>query len=84
MENYRVGVDEGNDLDSIDFDALIKNLEVCICFSFTLPFLNCQSGHPLNGPDVFARLILTKPLNFMLCFLAFSSFICYICKDLHS
>ncbi|KAG4906307.1 hypothetical protein JHK84_054818 [Glycine max] len=27
MENYRVGVDEGNDLDSIDFDALIKNLE---------------------------------------------------------
>ncbi|XP_022732859.1 LOW QUALITY PROTEIN: uncharacterized protein LOC111286996 [Durio zibethinus] len=27
MENYRDGVDEGNDLDSIDFDALIKNLE---------------------------------------------------------
>lgn len=77
MENYRVGVDEGNDLDSIDFDALIKNLEVCICFSFTLPCLNCWS----HGV---ARLILTKPLNFMLYFLAFSSFICYICKDLHS
>ncbi|XWS69332.1 hypothetical protein CRYUN_Cryun04dG0170100 [Craigia yunnanensis] len=27
MENYRDGVDEGNDLDSIDFDALIRNLE---------------------------------------------------------
>ncbi|KAE8688192.1 ABC transporter G family member 34-like [Hibiscus syriacus] len=27
MENYRDGGDEGNDLDSIDFDALIQNLE---------------------------------------------------------
>ncbi|XP_028241330.1 uncharacterized protein LOC114419750 isoform X3 [Glycine soja] len=27
MENYRDGVDEGNDVDSIDFDTLIKNLE---------------------------------------------------------
>ncbi|XP_059445533.1 uncharacterized protein LOC132177290 [Corylus avellana] len=27
MENYRVGVDEGNDLDSIDFDTLVQNLE---------------------------------------------------------
>ncbi|KAJ4841292.1 hypothetical protein Tsubulata_030569 [Turnera subulata] len=27
MENYRVGVDEGNILDSIDFDALVQNLE---------------------------------------------------------
>lgn len=27
MENYRDGVDEGNVLDSIDFDALIRNLE---------------------------------------------------------
>ncbi|KAG6715290.1 hypothetical protein I3842_05G242900 [Carya illinoinensis] len=27
MENYRVGVDEGNDLDSIDFDTLVRNLE---------------------------------------------------------
>ncbi|CAJ1939591.1 unnamed protein product [Sphenostylis stenocarpa] len=27
MGNYRDGVDEGNDVDSIDFDALIKNLE---------------------------------------------------------
>lgn len=34
MENYRVGVDEGNDLDSIDFHTLVQNLEVCMCFSF--------------------------------------------------
>ncbi|XP_056164143.1 uncharacterized protein LOC115672562 isoform X5 [Syzygium oleosum] len=27
MENYRIGFDEGNDLDSIDFDALVQNLE---------------------------------------------------------
>ncbi|KAI4381472.1 hypothetical protein MLD38_007541 [Melastoma candidum] len=27
MENYRVGVEEGNDLDAIDFDALVQNLE---------------------------------------------------------
>ena len=34
MENYRDGIDEGNDLDSIDFDTLVQNLEVWICFSF--------------------------------------------------
>lgn len=28
MENYRVGVDDGNDLDSIDFDTLVQNLQV--------------------------------------------------------
>ncbi|WVZ22570.1 hypothetical protein V8G54_001114 [Vigna mungo] len=27
MGNYRHGVDEGNDVDSVDFDTLIKNLE---------------------------------------------------------
>ncbi|KAK3221702.1 hypothetical protein Dsin_008727 [Dipteronia sinensis] len=27
MENYRDGVDEGSDLDSIDFDSLVRNLE---------------------------------------------------------
>ncbi|KAL5553421.1 hypothetical protein UlMin_040822 [Ulmus minor] len=27
MENYRNGVDEGHDLDSIDFDTLVRNLE---------------------------------------------------------
>eukprot|EP00258_Populus_trichocarpa_P049903 XP_024465922.1 uncharacterized protein LOC7475527 isoform X1 [Populus trichocarpa] len=27
MENYRMGFDDGSDLDSIDFDALIQNLE---------------------------------------------------------
>ncbi|GMY18607.1 uridine-cytidine kinase c [Fagus crenata] len=27
MENYRDGIDEGNDLDSIDFDTLVQNLE---------------------------------------------------------
>lgn len=30
MENYRTGVDDGNDLDSIDFELLVRNLEVCI------------------------------------------------------
>lgn len=30
MENYRDGVDEGNDSGSIDFDTLVQNLEVCI------------------------------------------------------
>lgn len=30
MENYRDGFDEGNDLGSIDFDMLVRNLEVCI------------------------------------------------------
>ncbi|KAF8390010.1 hypothetical protein HHK36_024531 [Tetracentron sinense] len=27
MENYRDGFDDGNDLDTIDFDALVRNLE---------------------------------------------------------
>ncbi|URD93153.1 Phosphoribulokinase / Uridine kinase family [Musa troglodytarum] len=27
MENYRNGTDDGNDLDSIDFDALVRNLQ---------------------------------------------------------
>ncbi|XP_009604002.2 uncharacterized protein [Nicotiana tomentosiformis] len=27
MENYRTGVDDGNDMDLIDFDLLVKNLE---------------------------------------------------------
>ncbi|KAL1568571.1 uridine/cytidine kinase [Salvia divinorum] len=27
MENYRTGVDDGNDLDSIDFEFLVRNLE---------------------------------------------------------
>lgn len=27
MENYRAGIDESNDLDSLDFDALVQNLE---------------------------------------------------------
>ncbi|KAA8529051.1 hypothetical protein F0562_033461 [Nyssa sinensis] len=27
MENYRIGIDDGNDLDSIDFDCLVQNLE---------------------------------------------------------
>ena len=31
MENYRDGIDEGNDLGSIDFETLVQNLEVCIC-----------------------------------------------------
>ena len=39
MENYRDGVDEGNDLDSIDFDLLVQNLEVF--FSLLLFFFIC-------------------------------------------
>ncbi|MQL98573.1 hypothetical protein Taro_031285 [Colocasia esculenta] len=27
MDNYRVGVDEGNDLDSMDFETLVRNLQ---------------------------------------------------------
>nr|GMD63337.1 putative P-loop containing nucleoside triphosphate hydrolases superfamily protein [Ipomoea batatas]GMD70421.1 putative P-loop containing nucleoside triphosphate hydrolases superfamily protein [Ipomoea batatas] len=27
MENYRTGIDEGNDLDLIDFDLLVQHLE---------------------------------------------------------
>uniref|UniRef100_A0A5B7B6W3 AAA+ ATPase domain-containing protein n=1 Tax=Davidia involucrata TaxID=16924 RepID=A0A5B7B6W3_DAVIN len=27
MENYGIGIDDGNDLDSIDFDCLVQNLE---------------------------------------------------------
>lgn len=30
MENYRTGVDDGNDLDFIDFNLLVQNLEVCL------------------------------------------------------
>lgn len=30
MENYRTGVDDGNDMDLIDFDLLVKNLECLI------------------------------------------------------
>jgi hypothetical protein len=29
MENYRTGVDDGNDLDLIEFSLLVQNLEVC-------------------------------------------------------
>ncbi|KAH9794748.1 P-loop containing nucleoside triphosphate hydrolases superfamily protein [Citrus sinensis] len=36
MENYRVGVDEGNDLDSIDFDALVQNLQVIVDGTYAL------------------------------------------------
>lgn len=36
MENYRNGADDGNDLDSIDFNALVLNLEVPF-------FWNCHS-----------------------------------------
>jgi len=29
MENYREGVDDTNDLESVDFNTLVQNLEVC-------------------------------------------------------
>lgn len=44
MEDYRCRVDDGNDLDSIDFDALVQNLEVCIVFMF----LNCSLQNVLS------------------------------------
>lgn len=43
MENYCDGADEGNGLDSLDFDTLIKNLEVCIYLCFILQCLKCWS-----------------------------------------
>ncbi|CAA0820545.1 P-loop containing nucleoside triphosphate hydrolases superfamily protein [Striga hermonthica] len=43
MENYRTGIDDGQDLDSIDFDFLVKNLEDLINGRDTLsPLFNFQ------------------------------------------
>ncbi|RZS23448.1 hypothetical protein BHM03_00056386 [Ensete ventricosum] len=36
MENYRNGTDDGNDLDSIDFDTLVRNLEVIVDGAYAL------------------------------------------------
>ncbi|KAF5945579.1 hypothetical protein HYC85_015807 [Camellia sinensis] len=36
MENYRVGVDDGNDLHSIDFATLVQNLEVIVDGTYAL------------------------------------------------
>lgn len=48
MENYRTGVDDGNDLDFIDFDLLVQNLEVHLtCF---LPSLDIYiQAHMILG-----------------------------------
>lgn len=40
MENYRTGVDDGNDLDSIDFELLVRNIEVGIFFISVFIFIN--------------------------------------------
>lgn len=40
MENYRDGFDEGNDLGSIDFDMLVRNLEVCIYLFLVMLFIH--------------------------------------------
>lgn len=29
MEDYRESMDDGNELETLDFDALVQNLEVC-------------------------------------------------------
>lgn len=67
MENYRNGVDEGNDLDSIDFETLIQNLEVCFLVVYwnpSYPRVNLlneyASGHPLTT--------LTMPNHLGVCF----------------
>uniref|UniRef100_M1BKL2 Transmembrane protein n=1 Tax=Solanum tuberosum TaxID=4113 RepID=M1BKL2_SOLTU len=39
MENYRTGVDDGNDMDLIDFDLLVNNLEVWFLFHFPSLFI---------------------------------------------
>ncbi|KAG6399023.1 hypothetical protein SASPL_140496 [Salvia splendens] len=36
MENYRTGVDDGNDLDSIDFELLVRNLEIIVDGTYAL------------------------------------------------
>lgn len=30
MEDYRESMDDGNELETLDFDALVQNLEVCL------------------------------------------------------
>lgn len=42
MENYRNGNDDGNDLDSIDFDTLVGNLQVFLLLSSTLVSSFCR------------------------------------------
>lgn len=37
MENYRIGSDDGNDIGTIDFNSLAKDIQVCY------PFL-CAAG----------------------------------------
>lgn len=36
MENYCTGVDDGHDLDSIDFDLLVQNLVVIVDGTYAL------------------------------------------------
>ncbi|XP_060215347.1 uncharacterized protein LOC132642086 isoform X4 [Lycium barbarum] len=36
MDNYRTGVDDGNDMDLIDFDLLVNNLEVIVDGAYAL------------------------------------------------
>ncbi|KAG6472389.1 hypothetical protein ZIOFF_069851 [Zingiber officinale] len=51
MENYRNGNDDGNDLDSIDFDTLVGNLQVFLLFillRFGFIFLLLERGCDLD------------------------------------
>ncbi|XP_059649557.1 uncharacterized protein LOC132295347 isoform X2 [Cornus florida] len=53
MENYRVGADEGNDLDSIDFNALVQNLEDLINGRDTLtPVFDFQAKRRVGSKPI--------------------------------
>ncbi|KAL3635989.1 hypothetical protein CASFOL_020536 [Castilleja foliolosa] len=53
MENYRTGVDEGHDLDSIDFDLLVQNLEDLINGRDTLsPLFDFQGRKRIGSTPV--------------------------------
>lgn len=75
MENYCDGVDEGNGLDSIDFDTLIKNLEVCILLIFYFTFSKMLVWPFFDG---FPWWSLLAPKILYLYFLAFSSSVCFM------
>ncbi|XP_022776411.1 uncharacterized protein LOC111318047 isoform X6 [Durio zibethinus] len=71
MENYRDGFDEGNDLDAMDFDALIQNLEIRINNSFVSSFreaiykLKCRSESPDGHSSFFLKENEAKNDNFI-------------------
>ncbi|XP_065856351.1 uncharacterized protein [Euphorbia lathyris] len=53
MENYRNGVDDGNDLNSIDFDALVHNLEdLIIGKDTTIPVFDYQEKRCIGSQEI--------------------------------